>query len=197
MPRRSTAPYADAHPLPCRTIAETLFPVQHTFFSVVTHRRQPLFDLPEARVALRQAIKRVQKRFPFESPAMVLLPDHLHCIWTLPRTDDAYDVRWRRIKSDFSRRYRRTNAKEGIRTASRIRRGERGFWQRRYWEHTVDNEGELKRCVDYIHWNPVKHGLAERPWDWQWSTFRRHVREGEYEADWGRTDPCPDLVIPE
>jgi len=114
------------------------------------------------RRCLHEAIEKVQHDWPFELFAVVLLPDHLHAVWTLPRGDHRYSTRWRRIKEEFTRRYLQGGGRESPRTASRKTQGERGVWQRRFWEHTVRDEGDLQRCVDYVHWNPKKHRYVTR-----------------------------------
>jgi putative transposase len=134
----------------------------------------------------------VRKKRPFEVVAIVLMPDHLHMIWTLPPGDSNYSLRWSKIKTSFSLSYLASGGTEGMRNASRIRSGERAIWQRRFWEHTIRDEDDLSRCVEYIHWNPVKHGLAERVQDYPWSSFHRYARLGEYDEAWGRTNPCPN-----
>jgi len=155
------------------------------FFTVVTdQRRRFLVDSP-ARSCLRQAFQVVQQRYPFDIPAIVLLPDHLHALWTLPHGDAEYSMRWRRIKEEFTERYLALGGVEGPRSDSRQRRGERAVWQRRFWEHTIEDEFDFERHVDYIHYNPVKHGLVARPRDWQFSSFLRWVRQGHYPSDWG------------
>ena len=112
---------------------------------------------------------------------MVVLPDHLHAIWTLPWDDADFPLRWRLIKTWFSR-----NLPLGEhRRASRVDKGERGIWQRRYWEHLIRDEIDFARHVDYIHWNPVKHGFVARAKDWPYSTFHRFVRDGVLTEDWG------------
>ena len=111
---------------------------------------------------------------------MVVLPDHLHAIWTLPESDDDFATRWRLIKSTFSRQ---VAAGERI-SQSRISKGERGIWQRRYWEHTLRNEQDFERHVDYIHINPVKHGYVTRVGAWPYSSFHRMVKLGVYPEDW-------------
>ena len=128
---------------------------------------------------------------------MVLLPDHLHTIWTLPRGDADYSSRWRRIKAEFTDAYLAAGGRELPVSPSRKKRGERGIWQRRFWEHVVRDEDDLKRCVDYCHWNPRKHGLVERVRDWEYSTFHQFVERGEYDLDWGSTDPTPGYDDPE
>jgi putative transposase len=132
----------------------------------------------------------VKTRHPFDLLADVLVPDHLHAVWALPPGDSAYPARWAQLKQSFTRSFLASGGAEGCRSASRVRRRERAVWQRRYWEHTIRDEDDLKRCVDYIHWNPVKHGLVERVQDYPWSTFHRFVRPGEYDLDWGRVNPC-------
>ena len=133
------------------------------FFTVVTYRRRPILTLPPARRCLRAALEAVRAHRPFDIPALVLLPDHLHAIGALPRGDDAYSVRWRRIKERFTERYLDGGGPEAPRSGSRRRRGERGVWRRRFWEHSIDDETDLERHVDYIHYNPVKHGLVACP----------------------------------
>ena len=156
------------------------------FFTVVTFDRRPLFSRPDVRAALRAAWRRVQTHRPFETFAVVLLPDHLHCVWHLPEGDDDYPTRWRLIKTRTTRALGRVSAPAG---SSRARRHEGTVWQRRYWEHVLRDETDLKRHVDYIHYNPVKHGLVRRAGDWPHSTFRKFVAAGEYDEDWGEAEP--------
>jgi putative transposase len=149
------------------------------FFTVVTMNRAPLFNT-EARVdILRQAMRERMAKQPFQIDAMVVLPDHLHCIWRLPEEDCDYSSRWREIKKSTSRH---------ISTVTN-RRNERLVWQRRFWEHTIRDEDDWRRHVDYIHYNPVKHGLARRPGDWPWSSFRKAVTKGWYDDAWGACEP--------
>jgi putative transposase len=123
-------------------------------------------------------------RFPFEVPAIVLLPEHLHAIWTLPRGDDRYPLRWRWIKREFTREWLKVTGIEQKRTPARKRERRRGVWQRRYWEHTIKDESDFEAHFDYIHYNPVKHGHVTRPRDWPWSSFHRWVTAGHYHIDW-------------
>jgi putative transposase len=167
------------------------------FFTVVAHDRRPIFTSDLARTCLRNAITEVQEKRPFAIVAVVLLPEHLHTVWTLPRGDDQYSTRWRQIKEVFTRNYLAHGGTEGARSESKRKKQERGVWQRRFWEHTVDDEYDLERCVDYIHWNPRKHGLVARVADWPWSSFHRYVKKGAYNLDWGGTDPCPGYDTPE
>jgi putative transposase len=129
--------------------------------------------------------------------AIVLLPDHLHSVWRLPPGDDNYSLRWQKVKESFTRSYLASGGAEGRSTASRRRNQERAVWQRRFWEHTCRDEDDVKRCVDYVHWNPIKHRLARRVAEYPWSSFHRYVRLGEYSLDWGGVDPCPGFQPPE
>jgi putative transposase len=129
---------------------------------------------------LRSAFRETRIRHPFTIDAIVVLPDHLHAIWTLPDRDQDFATRWRLIKSAFSRAVPKTEAI----SASRARKSERGIWQRRYWEHTLHDERDFERHVDYIHFNPVKHGHTKRVADWPFSSFHRMVRLGIYPVDW-------------
>jgi len=131
--------------------------------------------------ALRQAFASTRVELPFRIDAVAVLPDHLHCIWTLPDGDSDYPSRWQRIKGRFSRA---CPAGEVI-SASRGRKRERGIWHRRYWEHTLRDDRDFASHVDYIHYNPVKHGHAGRVLDWPHSSFHRFVREGILPCDWG------------
>jgi putative transposase len=167
------------------------------FFTVVTHQRRPILTTELGRDCLRKALSQEQDKRPFEIFAIVLLPDHLHAIWTLPEGDAEYSLRWSRIKEQFTRSFLDGGGSEGVQTASRIRHRERSVWQRRFWEHTCRDEDELKRCVDYVHWNPIKHGLATRVRDYPWSSFGRFVELGEYDLDWGAENPCPEYDAPE
>ena len=129
---------------------------------------------------LREVMNSVRVERPFIIDAIVILPDHLHCIWSLPPDDADYSTRWREIKSRFSRRV----PNEEHRTAGRIKKGERGIWQRRFWEHTLRDPLDFERHVDYIHYNPVKHGYTSRVVEWPYSSFHRYVDRGEYPLDW-------------
>nr|WP_245309621.1 transposase [Bradyrhizobium retamae] len=132
---------------------------------------------------LRAAFRETRQRHPFAIDAVVVLPDHLHAVWTLPDGDRDFSTRWRLIKSTFSRRI----APDEAVSASRAAKGKRGIWQRRYWEHTIRDEDDLVRHIDYIHINPVKHGFVTRVRDWPHSSFHRMVRLGIYPEDWALT----------
>jgi putative transposase len=149
------------------------------FFTVnLADRRWRL--LTEHVDALRSAIRETRERHPFTIDAIVILPDHLHAVWTMPEGDRDFATRWRLIKSTFSRSF---PAGEFV-SASRIAKGERGIWQRRYWEHTIRDEEDFARHIDYIHINPVKHRLVTRVRDWPYSSFHRMVGLGVYPEDW-------------
>jgi putative transposase len=129
---------------------------------------------------LRAVFRDVRRRHPLAIGAIAVLPDHLHAIWTLPEGDTDFSIRWSLVKAGFSRGVARG---EEI-SASRARKRERGIWQRRYWEHTIRDEDDFARHVDYIHLNPAKHGHVRRVRDWPFSSFHRMVRLGIYPADW-------------
>jgi putative transposase len=155
------------------------------FFTVVTYDRRRFLTENRARECLRAAWDETLRLHPFEVVAVCLLPDHLHCIWRLPEGDEDYSSRWARIKAGFTRRYLRAGGEEATQTRSRRDRRERGVWQRRFWEHRIRDGTDLQRHVDYIHFNPVKHGLVPQIHDWPWSSFHRYIREGFYQGyDW-------------
>jgi putative transposase len=158
------------------------------FFTVNLAQRSGNHLLVEHVEALRNAIRKVKDAHPFTIEAMVVLPDHLHCIWTLPPGDADYGIRWALIKAGLSRSLAPTEA----RSTSRIKRGERGIWQRRFWEHMIRDEQDFQRHVDYIHWNPVKHGHSTRVADWPYSSFHTYVRRGVYPLDWA-SEPADAL----
>jgi len=130
---------------------------------------------------LRRIYRSVQSRHPFETIAICILPDHLHALWSLPENDADFPLRWSLIKSGFSRGLNVTVP----RSARHIVKREKGLWQRRYWEHAIRDETDLARHVDYIHFNPVKHGLVPRVHDWPHSSFHQYVARGELPQDWG------------
>lgn len=158
------------------------------FFTVVTHERRPILTTDLGRLCLRNAFLAVQRTHPFEILAIVLLPDHLHAVWTLPHGESDYSTRWRLIKSAFTRQWFNQGGSEGFVNESRQDKQERGVWQRRYFEHTCRDEADLERCITYIHVNPVRHKLVNRVIDWPWSSFHRYVKRGAYPPDWGGAD---------
>ena len=158
------------------------------FFTVVTYRRRRFLTSEIGRASLREAFRQVRRRRPFKIVAIVFLPDHLHTIWELPRGDADYSTRWRQIKSVATRALSGRVESAADASASRRRRGEHGIWQRRFYEHMCRDEANVKRLVDYIHVNPVKHQLVARVRDWRWSSFHRCTRPGECPPDWGGSD---------
>ena len=132
--------------------------------------------------ALREAVRETRRRFPFEIDAMVVLPDHLHAVWTLPDGDCDFPVRWRLIKIRFSKS---VPGGEPLTTTRRVR-GERGIWQRRYWEHMIRDERDFRRHIDYCWFNPVKHGLVTDVEEWPFSSFHRDNRDNPRPADLAR-----------
>jgi len=158
------------------------------FFTLVTHERREILTTDLGRSALRTAIQTVRAEHPFRITAVVLLPDHLHAVWELPAGDMDYSSRWRLIKSFFTRLWIEQGGEEGFVERSRTRKGERAVWQRRFYEHTCRDDDDLKRCVDYVHVNPLKHRLVDRVIDWPWSSFHHYVRLGEYSSKWGSCD---------
>jgi putative transposase len=153
------------------------------FFTLnLADRRQAL--LTEHIDLLRASFAYAMERHPWRIDAIVVLPDHLHALCTLPPGDSDYALHWRLIKTHFSRNLPRH---ERI-SASRDSKGERGIWQRRYWEHRIRDEQDFARHVNYIHHNPRKHGHALRVADWPWSSFHRYERQGLLPADWAGGD---------
>jgi putative transposase len=153
------------------------------FFTLVTFDRNAILITDLARNCLRAAIQECRRTRPFEIPAIVLLPDHLHCVWTLPDGDEDYSTRISFIKAHFTRQWRANGGLEGVRSASRVRE-ERSIWQRRFWEHTITSQDDFNQHLDYIHYNPVKHGLVSCPHQWPHSSFTRWVEQDGYEANW-------------
>jgi putative transposase len=147
------------------------------FFTVnlLDRRKTHLVDHIDA---LRDAMEKTRVRYPFVIDAVVVLPDHIHAIWTLPPGDPNFSVRWRLIKSRFAQALPRPER------LSHVRKGERGIWQRRFWEHLIRNEADYARHVEYCYINPVKHGLVTRVRDWPHSSFHRDVRAGIVPKDW-------------
>lgn len=151
------------------------------FFTVVTHERFPYFRDETAIELMEDAIRYVQKRHPFTVLAFVYLPDHLHMLWQLPEGDSDYPTRWSLIKSYFSRKFPNRPL---VTSQSRQSKGEQGIWQRRYWEHTCCDQQDIEHHLDYIHYNPVKHGYVIKPNLWKYSSLNRFVSEGLCSLDW-------------
>ncbi len=151
-----------------------------TYFFTVVLAERGSGALVEHVDLLRWAIRTTLHKRPFRIDAMVVLPDHLHAVWTLPEGDADFPTRWRLIKARFSRGLPKS---ERISVSHEIKR-ERGIWQRRYWEHRIRDDGDYRRHVKYCHFNPVKHGLVARVRDWPHSSFHRDVRAGVFPLDW-------------
>lgn len=154
------------------------------FFTVVTYKRAKILCEAENIQLLRDSFKKVMGKFPFRIDAFVLLPNHLHCIWTLPPGDVNFSTRWRLIKSNFSRKCNDVYKQRNI-SASRKNKNEQAVWQRRFWEHSIRDESDFKHHVEYIHYNPVKHRLTDAPKEWEFSSFHRYINNGKYDSDWG------------
>jgi putative transposase len=153
------------------------------FFTLVTFKRMDIFAEEGAVEQLRQAFRYVMLRHPFTIEAAVVLPDHLHMLWHLPPGDSDYSSRWRLIKSHFTHRWE--GGKYISSNESRESKGEQAVWQRRFWEHLIWDDRDWQRHVDYIHYNPVKHGLVRAPGDWKFSSFHDYVKQGLYPPEWG------------
>lgn len=149
------------------------------FFTVnlLERRNSMLVDRIDA---FREAVRVVHARRPFHIDAWVVLPDHMHCIWTLPPGDMDYSSRWRAIKVTFAKSIPKTESLSAV----RVNKGERGIWQRRFWEHTIRDDSDYTAHMNYVHINPLKHGLVHRVVDWPYSSFHRLVAAGLYPADW-------------
>ena len=159
------------------------------FFTLVTYQRRPFLCDPEQIDLLHSAFRTVKRKHPFSIDALVLLPDHLHCLWTLPPDDCDYSTRWMLIKAYFTRRC--SPAVKSKRSTALHRKRLQPVWQQRFWEHQIRDDRDLEQHCDYIHYNPVKHSLANRVVDWSWSSFHHFVRDGSYPSDWAG---CKDLI---
>jgi putative transposase len=153
---------------------------------VVTQERRPIFSLESNVEKLREAMGRVMRSRPFKIEAMVVLPDHLHCIWKLPGGESDYSSRWKEIKYRFS-----LGSRDPFETSESMKtKKEKGIWQRRFWEHWIRDQEDFNRHVDYIHFNPVKHGLVDRPMDWTHSSLKKFIERGVYPENWGAGPPA-------
>ncbi|MBI4962943.1 MAG: transposase [Desulfomonile tiedjei] len=149
------------------------------FFTVVTFRRSPLFGNETARACLLEAVDYCRERYPFVIGGWVLLPDHMHCIWHLEDRDTDFSRRWSIIKRKFTKAFRERGNQEPP------------FWQKRFWEHCIRDERDYENHLNYIHFNPVKHGYVRCPNEWQWTSFHSYVEKGVYLADWGSCVEIP------
>jgi putative transposase len=134
---------------------------------------------------MRGVFRDVADRRPFQTDAWVILPDHMHVVWTLPEGDSDYSTRWAIVKKELTKHLRSLVDTDSASTSSRVRRRDGAVWQRRFWEHQIRDEADYRTHLDYIHFNPVKHGLAANPRDWRYSSFRKWVALGAYEENWG------------
>ena len=159
------------------------------FFTVNTYKRYHFFANPSAIDMLRDSWQAVHEVSPFVNIASVLLPDHFHCLWTLPPGDSDFSTRIKRIKDGFTAAWLSNGGYEVPVTRSQRRRGNRGIWQRRFWEHCVRDLRDLENHFDYIHFNPTKHGYCLRPADWPYSTIHKYIQMGHYHPNWGINAP--------
>jgi len=169
------------------------------FFTVVTYRRARFLCDDLARSFLRGAMEQCRKEHPFRTDALVLLPDHLHALWTLPDGDCDFSGRWGRIKKAFTQAWTASGGWEGTISDSQTSNRRRGVWQRRFWEHLIRDEHDYERHLDYIHYNPIKHSYVRCAHAWEWSSFHKLARENIYEPSWccscgGRAVKEPDFT---
>lgn len=154
------------------------------FLTVVTHGRRRLFIDDAPRTLLRDAIAQTRRERPFDLIASALLPDHLHLILQLPVGDADFSTRIAAIKARFTRTFLEAGGEESSQSQARTRSEYRGVWQARFWEHLVRDENDLIDCIEYVHYNPVKHGVAPGAHAWEWSSFGRFVERGHYPREW-------------
>jgi len=162
------------------------------FFTANTYRRQAFLTDADVRAALRDAIGTIRHTHPFRIDAWVLLPDHLHALWTLPPDDHDFSHRWRVIKRLVTQGCGARLHRPEWSTERRRQRHQSTLWQHRFWEHLIRDEDDFNRHVDYLHWNPVKHGYVESVKDWPYSSFHRYVKWGLLPLDWGSAMPLVD-----
>ena len=155
------------------------------FLTLVTYDRRKLFYSSEVRQLLLDAIAHVEEYHPFDMVAYCILSNHVHFLWRMPEDDDNYSMRIAEIKKRFSKCYKDTYGQIDQINLSQRKRGESGLWQRRFWEHYIRNEEDLHMHIDYIHYNPVKHGLVKRVSDWPHSSFFDYLKMENYEIGWG------------
>jgi len=148
------------------------------FFTVVTYLRRPIFSAPENVDVLREAFNHIMAIRPFTIDGIVVLPDHLYCIWRLPEADADFSGRWKEIKKYVSKRI----------GTKRKTRNTMDVWQPRFWDHVIRDEEDWRRHMDYTHYNPVKHGLTASPVDWPISSFHKAEAKGWYPENWGQQE---------
>ena len=150
------------------------------FFTLNLQNRQQTL-LTDHIDTLRNTINKVKHNHPFKLDALVILPEHLHILITLPRDDNNYAKRIMLIKTSFSRQL----PKEENISKSRKSKRKRGIWQRRYWEHQIRNDEDYENHINYIHYNPVKHGYVNNANEWQYSTIHQYIKQGVITQNWG------------
>jgi putative transposase len=160
-------------------------PGSTVFLTLVTYQRQPIFSQPENVDRLRQALANTLAEYPFTIAAAVVLPDHLHFLWTLPEQSSQYSQQVGRLKALFTQSLRGKGNLPKTVSFSRQKHRESDVWQRRFWEHTIRDESDFYSHVHYIHFNPVKHGLVNCPHQWLYSSFHRWVDQEFYDKNWG------------
>ncbi|KTD35424.1 Transposase IS200 like protein [Legionella moravica] len=149
------------------------------FFTLVLNNRKSQLLTSQINL-LGEAFRKVKQKYPFCTEAIVVLPDHIHTVWKLPDNDFNYSLRWHQIKSNFTK----SLIKEHVKII-KDQRGEYSLWQRRFWEHRIRDESDLQSHIDYIHFNPVKHGYVTSAKEWPYSSFHRYVQNGTLPENWG------------
>jgi len=163
------------------------------FFTVVAWERQAIFCKDVFREALRQAIQKTRIRHAFCIDAWVLLPDHLHCVWTLPEDDADFSLRWKLIKQFVIRDCSNQDFAKGKLSSAKKQRRESSIWQRRFWEHKIRDEKDFANHLDYLHYNPVKHEYCKKVSAWPFSSFHHYQAAGIYPENWAESEvPCID-----
>ncbi|MDZ7803396.1 REP-associated tyrosine transposase [Thiohalophilus sp.] len=144
------------------------------FFTVVTANRCPIFNSSSSVDILRNGFRYVKERRPFEMDAIVILPEHLHCIWRMPEDDADFSNRWKMLKGYVTRHLSWVSG---------------NIWQPRFWEHLIRDEEDWRRHIDYIHYNPIRHGLVNDPVVWPFSSYQKYLEIGYYSSGWGKNEP--------
>ena len=155
------------------------------FFTIVTYKRRPLFQNQANVDLLRTAMTSVREEMQFHIDAAVILPDHMHFIWSFPSGDFDYSKRIGKLKARFTKAFYGNRKQCSDVSVSRAKHRESDIWQRRFWEHTIRDEDEFDRLFDYIHFNPVKHKCATCPHRWKATSFHKWVRLGVLDKNWG------------
>jgi len=163
------------------------------FFTVVTYQHRKIFHDPQACELLKVIWSKVIKNFPFTTNTFCLLPDHFHCVITLPQNDTNFSIRLREIKRLFSVSFH--DEKNNSLNCSRQKRSEKNIWQRRFWDHLIRNEKDFNNHIEYTHFNPVKHGYVNQVKDWEYSSFHKYVKSGWIDPNWGVTYQEPSEGI--